>query len=316
MLEHDDDKPVGRVLSRREVLALLGGAGAVLVVGSGFKNVRFAQAGTATPAATAVPECVVRPALTEGPYFVDEMLNRSDIRIEPSDGSVKEGVLLKLIFNVSDVSADTCKPLAGAQVDVWHCDALGVYSGVYDPGFDTSGQQWLRGYQITDEDGVAEFITIYPGWYPGRTVHIHFKIRTDPQADQGYEFTSQLFFDEELSDLIHSQEPYNQKGYRNTLNENDGIFRGSDGLLTLKVVENEDEEEGGYIATFDIGLDLSQPPVESGGFGGPGGGNPPPGGAFPGGGNPPPDGVPPGGNPPAGGVPPGGRPRPTPTPSA
>jgi protocatechuate 3,4-dioxygenase beta subunit len=270
---HDDDRPVGRVLTRREMLALLGGAGAALVTATGFRTLRLNQTATATPIATgtAVPSCVVRPALTEGPYFVDEMLNRSDIRVEPSDDSIKEGVLLKLKFVVSDVSADACAPLEGAQVDVWHCDALGVYSGVSDPGFDTSDQKWLRGYQLTDEYGAAEFITIYPGWYSGRTVHIHFKIRTDPDSDEGYEFTSQLFFDETLTDQIHDLEPYASKGHRDTLNEDDNIFQSSEGLLTLEVVENEDEAEGGYTATFAIGLDLSQPsPSESGG---PGGGN-------------------------------------------
>jgi protocatechuate 3,4-dioxygenase beta subunit len=286
---HDDDKPIGRVLTRREMLKLLGGTGAVLVIGTGFKNLSLEQTGTATPAATstALPSCVVRPALTEGPYFVDEMLNRSDIRIEPTDDSIKEGALLRLIFRVSDVSEGTCKPLKGAQVDVWHCDALGVYSGVDDPGFDTSGQSWLRGYQVTDDFGMAEFITIYPGWYQGRAVHIHFKIRTDPDSDTGYEFTSQFFFDEALTDIVHAQEPYASKGYRTLLNEDDGIFQGSEGLLTLDVVENADDDElgEGYTADFSIGLDLSEPsPSESDGMGGnPGGGRP--GGNRPPGGN-------------------------------
>jgi len=277
--EHDDDKPIGRVLSRREVLAWLGGAGAAMVVGTGFTKITLSQVmGTATPVATetTVPACVVRPELTEGPYFVDDQLNRSDIRIDPSDESVKEGVLLNLVFRVFDVNTSKCTPIEGAQVDVWHCDALGVYSGVSDPSFDTSGQKWLRGYQLTDEDGVARFITIYPGWYSGRTVHIHFKIRTDPEAEQGYEFTSQLFFDEEVSDLVHAQEPYASKGYRNTLNSDDNIFQGSDGLLTLELVENEDEEQGGYTATFDIALDTTDTAQgASDSFQMPGGGNRP-----------------------------------------
>jgi protocatechuate 3,4-dioxygenase beta subunit len=280
---HDDDKPIGRVLTRREVLVLLGGAGAALVAGTGFTKLRFAQAGTGTPTATSVPACVVRPALTEGPYFVDEQLNRSDIRVDSSDGNIKEGVLLRLIFNVSDVSANACAPLPGAQVDVWHCDALGMYSGVSDPGFDTSDQQWLRGYQLTDDRGAAEFTTIYPGWYSGRTVHIHFKIRTDPDSDTGYEFTSQLFFPEDLTDEVQSKEPYASKGYRDTLNVDDNIFQGSDGLLTLELEKFEEDGETGYQAIFGIGLDLSQPsPTESAGAGG---GNPP-GGAPPGGGRP------------------------------
>lgn len=282
--EHDDDKPVGRLLTRREALALLGGVGAVFVVGTGFKNLRLDQLpGTAAPtptaAATSVPSCVVRPELTEGPYFVDAQLNRSDIRIEPSDGSVKEGVPIRLVFRVSDVSTPgTCSPLPGAQVDIWHCDAAGVYSGVSDPGFDTSEQMWLRGYQITDEFGVAEFISIYPGWYSGRTVHIHFKIRTDPESDTGYEFTSQLFFDEEFSDEIHALPLYAAKGYRDTLNEDDNIFQSSEGLLTLTFTEADIDGEEGYEAIFDIGLDLSDAEIgasDSAANGGPGGGNPP-----------------------------------------
>ena len=73
----------------------------------------------------------------------------------------------------------------GAVIDVWHCDAAGVYSDVTDPGFDTTGSDFLRGYQVTDESGRAAFTTVYPGWYQGRTVHIHFKIRTDPDQDAG-----------------------------------------------------------------------------------------------------------------------------------
>jgi protocatechuate 3,4-dioxygenase beta subunit len=212
---------------------------------------------------------VVRPELTEGPYFVDGQLNRADIRIDPSDNSIKEGLPLRLTFRVMDVTGGVCAPLQGAQVDVWHCDALGVYSGVQDPGFDTSSQLWLRGYQLTDEDGIAEFMTIYPGWYSGRAVHIHFKIRTDPEDAQGYEFTSQFFFPEAINDLVHAEPPYASKGYRNVLNDEDGIFQQSDGLLTLDVIPFEDDEDSGYAATFDIGLDLSDASVgaDDGGMG-------------------------------------------------
>ncbi len=275
---HDDDKPIGRLLSRREVLKLFGGAGAATVfVGAGFSRINIGQlivTTTPTPDANAVPSCVVKPELTEGPYFVDDQLNRSDIRIDPSDDSIKEGAVLRLKFHVTNVTADTCMALAGAQVDIWHCDALGVYSGVSDPGFDTSNQTWLRGYQVTDENGMVEFITIYPGWYSGRTVHIHFKIRTDPDADTGYEFTSQLFFDEELTDVVYTQAPYSSRGTRNTYNEDEGIFQGSEGLLTLAITETEDEDDiAQYEATFDIGLDLTQPTQSE--TGGSAGGNRP-----------------------------------------
>src|SRR4051812_43401310 len=118
--EHDDDKPVGRVLSRREMLTLLGGASAALLVGAGFKGSNLNPVAAATEAATAagtasaLPACVVRPALTEGPYFVDQMLNRSDIRIEPTTKAVKPGAVLNLNFKVFDVSQNACAPLEGA----------------------------------------------------------------------------------------------------------------------------------------------------------------------------------------------------------
>jgi protocatechuate 3,4-dioxygenase beta subunit len=263
---HDDDKPIGRVLTRREILALLGGTGAALVAGIALPRLVSAQS-TATPTATALPACVVRPELTEGPYFVDGQLNRMDIRVDPSDDSIKEGLPLLLTYRVSDVTGGVCAPLAGAQVDVWHCDADGVYSGVQDRSFDTSGQMWLRGFQVTDEDGIAQFITIVPGWYSGRAVHIHFKIRTEPENESGYEFTSQFFFDPDLIEQLYAEAPYADKGLPDTPNSSDNIFQGSDGLLTLELVPLTDEElaehelETGYSATFDIGLDLSDASV-------------------------------------------------------
>ncbi len=297
MEQQNDDKPVGRVLSRREILGLLGGAGAALIVGTGFTRFVANQLPDATPEATAeatdtLPACVVRPAETEGPYFVDEMLNRSDIRMDPTDGSVKEGLPLSLTFRVSQISANACMPLTGAQVDVWHCDALGAYSDENDPSFNTVGQKWLRGYQLTDEQGTAKFTTIYPGWYQGRTVHIHFKIRTDPTSANDYEFTSQLFFDDSLSDQVFQQSPYNTKGVRGTRNDNDSIYADGGSQLLLNMVKTDD----GYSAVFDIGLDLSKPQTELNNFGGPGGGGPGAGGPPPGG-QPPSGGSP--GNPPA-----------------
>jgi protocatechuate 3,4-dioxygenase beta subunit len=200
-----------------------------------------------------LPTCIVRPEQTEGPYFVDEMLNRSDIRSDPSDGSVKAGLPLQLTFLVSQVGSDACTPLQGATVDVWHCDALGVYSDVQDPGFNTAGQKFLRGNQVTDANGSVQFTTIYPGWYQGRTVHIHFKIRTDASSELGQEFTSQLFFDDTITDQVHAQEPYASKGQRTLRNDGDGIFQEGGDQLMLELTE----AEGGYAASFDVGLLLS-----------------------------------------------------------
>jgi protocatechuate 3,4-dioxygenase beta subunit len=143
-------------------------------------------------------------------------------------------------------------PFEGAFVDVWHCDAAGVYSDVRDPGFDTSGKTFLRGYHVTDATGRAAFTTIYPGWYQGRTVHIHFKIRTDAAADQGLEFTSQLFFDDDLTDQVFAAEPYAAKGERTLRNDGDGIYAQSGDQLTLDVTPSG----SGYTTTFEIGIQV------------------------------------------------------------
>lgn len=200
-----------------------------------------------------IPNCLVSPELTEGPYFVDEQLNRSDVRSDCASDEVREGARLDLAVNVLQVRGDDCTPLGGAMVDIWQCDALGVYSDVVDPGFDTMGQTFLRGYQLTDGDGSARFVTIYPGWYEGRTVHIHFKVRSDSGSGEGYEFTSQFFFDEALTDQVHARQPYAAKGERTLRNAGDSIYQQSGDMLTLDV----SERAGGYTASIDIGLQLS-----------------------------------------------------------
>jgi len=232
----NDDKPIGTLLNRRKVLAALGLGGL-----GGWLGTQKAGAQNEP-----LPACIVRPALTEGPYFVDAQLNRSDIRSDPSTGVVKAGVPLLLRFVVSRVSSSGCTPLAGAMVDIWQCDAQGIYSGVQDRFADTRGQKWLRGYQITSAQGIAQFTTIYPGWYPGRTVHIHFKIRY-----QNRDFTSQLFFDDALSDRILANPPYAKPGTR-TRNADDGIYRNGGSQLRLELSPNG----AGYAANFTIGLNL------------------------------------------------------------
>jgi protocatechuate 3,4-dioxygenase beta subunit len=247
----NDDVQVGRILNRREVLALLGGSGLAVLAGCTTPAPSSPTgATTGTPAAAGLPSCVVRPALTEGPYFVDEKLNRADIRSDPTDGSVSQGAPLALTINVSRVTGGVCTALSAATVDVWHCDALGIYSDARDPGFNTVGKKFLRGYQTTDSAGRAQFTTIYPGWYQGRAVHIHFKIRTDPSAGAALELTSQLFFDETLTDEVHARPPYSQKGQRTLRNAGDGIYRNGGDRLLLQPTRSGD----GYAAAFDIAL--------------------------------------------------------------
>jgi len=243
-------------LSRRTMLGLMGATAAAVLVGCGpgpHGPRWWGRIWSRKPAAASMPPCIVRPEQTEGPYFVDERLNRSDIRSDPSDGSVKEGLPLQLAFRVHEIRDNACTPLAGAMVDIWHCDALGIYGDVRDRSFDTRGKKFLRGYQVTDATGTAQFLTIYPGWYPGRAVHIHFKIRTDPESRRGYEFTSQIYFDDVLTDQIHAQAPYAAKGKGRLRNRQDGIFEDGGDQLMLQLTK----EAQGYAGVFDIGLQMT-----------------------------------------------------------
>jgi protocatechuate 3,4-dioxygenase beta subunit len=240
---HNDDEMVGRLLSRRELVALFG----VSAVAAMAHRV----SGQIPQGNTALPSCVVSPQQTEGPYFVDEKLLRSDIRVDPSNGAAKPGAPLALTLLVTRVDGNdgTCTPLRDAQVDLWQCDAMGTYSDVKDRSFDTSGQKFLRGHQLTDVTGTAKFVTIYPGWYPGRAVHIHFKIRM-PAAGAAREFTSQFYFDESLTDRVFAREPYSTHTGQRTLNERDGIYKQGGAQLILPVKQNGD----GYAAAFTIGM--------------------------------------------------------------
>lgn len=236
------------LISRRHALILLGAAGATMVVGR--SNVYSASVRSTYGA---LPACILTPKQTEGPFFVDERLERSDIRVDPSDGSVKSGVPLRLTFHVSAIRGAGCNPISGAIVDIWQCDAIGVYSAVNEPGSQsTTAKNFLRGYQITQADGSTQFTTIYPGWYPGRTVHIHFKVRVSGKSGR-QELTSQLYFDDELTDRIHAQSPYTGKGPRTVKNQRDGLFRNGGRQLMLSAVQSGE----GYAATFDIGLQMS-----------------------------------------------------------
>jgi protocatechuate 3,4-dioxygenase beta subunit len=288
----NDDELIGTLLSRRDAVTLLAMASAGLLVGCDRSSAAAATPKAAgAPAGTALsvaPNCVVRPELTVGPYFVDKQLERSDIRADVKTNALSAGAPLVLSFLLADVTGGRCAPLANAVVDVWHCDAAGKYSGVNDPQFgDTSAFSYLRGYQRTDANGLAKFTTVFPGWYDGRAVHIHFKIRTQTASQQAYEFTSQLFFDEGTIDAVHARAPYASKGRRTIMNATDGIYQSVGDQMVVAVAPASDQ----LSATFGIGLDLSNvevgKPDMMGGPGdpfGPGGpGGPPPGGRRSGG---------------------------------
>jgi protocatechuate 3,4-dioxygenase beta subunit len=286
-MDHDD-LPIGRILTRREVLALFGLAGtaalAACAPAAAPANTASPTDAPATVAATqapamgdeaatsaalaaqptlattptpeviaggALPSCVVAPAMAQGPFFVDDKLNRSDIRTNTADGTVSAGAEMQLTLRVLQAGSNGCTPISNALVDVWHCDARGLYSGVADPRASTAGQDFLRGQQLTDASGQATFTTIYPGWYPGRAIHMHFKVR-GAAAGQNYEFTSQLFFDDAFSDKVFANAPYAKPG-RHTYNTEDGIFMRSGGdVMKLNVTE----AGGTFTASFDIGMQV------------------------------------------------------------
>lgn len=246
-------------ISRRDILRFMGGASVFSLLGCLKKTSnstedveKFTHVSQSNKTSAEQIDCVVRPQQTEGPYFVDEGLNRSDIRTDSSNGSISQGIPLRLAIHVLQLNEDACIPLEDAIVDIWHCDAFGVYSDVIDRSFNTKGQKFLRGSQTTDSDGMVEFVTIYPGWYPGRAVHIHFKIRSSENFQQSYEFTSQLYFEDSLTNQVYAQSPYNNREQQNTPNERDGIFQFGGEQLTLLV--SQDTE--GYSSTFKIGMQL------------------------------------------------------------
>jgi uncharacterized protein (TIGR03437 family) len=267
----------GLWLSRRESLRWLGAAGTGAIVGGldGHPLQRLLRGSLATAVEAAGPlpsvlqtalftpkpvaalelsqlSCVARPALTEGPFFVDELLNRSDIRPDPANNTVRAGTPLKIKFTVGKVSGSACTPLAGAYFDLWHCDALGAYSDVNGQGNPNNlGQKFLRGYQITDSNGAVEFQTIYPGWYTGRTTHIHYKVRLFAGASKTYEFTSQTCFDDTFTDQVYAAAPYNTKGARGTRNSNDMIYQQGGATLLMNVTA---DGAGGLRTEYVVGV--------------------------------------------------------------
>jgi protocatechuate 3,4-dioxygenase beta subunit len=196
--------------------------------------------------------CVLTAALTEGPFFVDEKLNRADIRSDPVTGAVSAGIPLALTFNVSRVANNACTPLTGAYLDVWHCDSSGTYSDVAG-----SSQKFLRGYQITDANGVANFATIYPGWYRGRAVHIHFMLRLYAGSARRYEFTSQFFFDDGLTDSVYTASPYSGRGARNVRNSNDGIYNSLSNTEKTGLTLQTSKTAGGYAGVINLGVNVA-----------------------------------------------------------
>ena len=212
----------------------------------------LSQTCTLTPSVIEVES----PEQTEGPYFVDGVPNRSNITSD-SSGAVQEGLPLTLVITVYDVDDGNCVPLEGAHVDVWHANSQGAYSGIQS----TAGQDYLRGYQLTNDNGTAQFSTIYPGWYEGRAIHIHVKVRTSEGSQETFGWTSQFYFPNSINEQVHTHAPYSSHGPVNMVNEQDGIFTAgsTDGLVKSNsgqhLMLNLTPQGEGFIGTFNVVVD-------------------------------------------------------------
>jgi protocatechuate 3,4-dioxygenase beta subunit len=232
-------------ISRRDSLLKLGGllAGAAAVGGWKIADSQSAsEEGTAGvgPAgvASGLVSCVLAPEQSEGPFYLDDHRLRRNIR----EG--RPGVPLTLRLTVVDVS--TCRPIRNAAVDIWHCDAGGVYSGTTPA---TDDDRFLRGVQRTDAKGVAIFKTIYPGWYGGRTVHVHVTVHVGGNVVH----TGQLYFPDRLTDAVFKRAPYSRRPRRSTRNAADSIYRNGGRRSTLEVRRSG----SGYVGSIAMGVQRS-----------------------------------------------------------
>ena len=250
-----------RIFTRRHLLQTLG-ASAVAVATGGVARAQSAPA----------PACLPATNLTRGPFFVDTLNDpnlrdgmqaidllipqRSDVRSD-SQGRTGEqpGARLNLTLHVNNLSTGGCQPLPNARVDLWHCNAQGVYSDVQSPmndqGADHTGDDSLRGFQMTDAQGKVTFTSVVPGWYMGRTVHMHVKVRLLQGDVVTTEATTQLFFhDAQCTDIFARNLAY-RVGDRRTFNEQDGIFLEESPKLLLDL---HGDDAAGYSAALSIAI--------------------------------------------------------------
>ncbi|MDP9307722.1 MAG: intradiol ring-cleavage dioxygenase [Actinomycetota bacterium] len=221
-------------LTRRSVLRLAGLAAASFGVGA-WKS-KEADAGGPAAVESGALSCVLTPELTEGPYYIPSEKLRRNI----TDGHPGTPLFLQLAV----VDASTCKPIKGAAVDIWHADAAGTYSGF---GSGSASRTFMRGIQKTDARGIVTFRSVYPGWYQGRTVHIHVKVHLRGRVVH----TGQLFFSDALTDHVYRNAPYSRRPNRTTRNANDSIFvnGGRKSILTVRP-----RDTGGYLGKITMGV--------------------------------------------------------------
>jgi protocatechuate 3,4-dioxygenase beta subunit len=216
--------------NRRDVLKTIGGAGLAAAFGTRALGLLGEDAEAATT-------CLLTPEVTEGPYWVENALTRRNI----TEG--KAGLPLVIRFTV--LNAKTCKPIRNADVEIWHCDALGNYSAV-----NGASSRFLRGHQRSNAAGRAEFLTIFPGWYRGRTPHIHMKVSVG--GNQVH--TGQVFFNEKVTAAVYKHEPYASRGQYDTPHASDNIYRQAGGSTAELKLAKRTGGLRGYVGTIAIGV--------------------------------------------------------------
>jgi protocatechuate 3,4-dioxygenase beta subunit len=239
-------------LTRRQTIGAIGTIGAGAMLGGGL---RLGGPGDAVSAAEAAAACTLTAEQEEGPFFVNlERIRRNVVE-------TRSGV--PLLLRIKVINAATCKVIKGAAIDIWHADAVGRYSDESSNG--TSGQTWLRGVQLTNSSGIAEFKTIYPGFYQGRTPHIHVKVHIGGSA-RGSKYSGgrvshngQLFFSESISDQVYKLAPYTQDPNSLTRHSADRIYKQQHGSgSTLKLSKRGSSlKSQGLLATITLGVNPS-----------------------------------------------------------
>jgi protocatechuate 3,4-dioxygenase beta subunit len=217
-------------LNRRDVLKTFGGAGLAAVFGARALDFLGEDAQAAST-------CLLTPEVTEGPYWVENGLTRRNI----TEG--KAGLPLVIRFTV--LNAKTCKPIKNADVEIWHCDAVGNYSAV-----NGASSRFLRGHQRSNALGKAEFLTIFPGWYRGRTPHIHMKVYVGGEAVH----TGQIFFNEKITAAVYRQAPYAARGQYDTSHARDNIYHQAGGSSAELKLAKRTGGLKGYVGTIAIGV--------------------------------------------------------------
>ena len=263
-----------RGLRRRDAVVALGTLGLGGVLGA----TRLGSGGADAEAATAAASCVLTPEVTEGPYWIENGLTRRDIR------AGRPGLPLEIVFTVEN--AKTCNPIANADVEIWHCDAGGVYSGYESqsqggsgaPGQPPGGtpptgpptgappaagggghqtptddKRYLRGHQKSDADGKVSFLTVFPGWYRGRTPHVHLKVHVGGSVVH----TGQVFFNEATTAAVYKRAPYKSHGQPDTSHAADTIYAAAGkGKAVLKLGKRPGGKPG-YRGTITLGIATS-----------------------------------------------------------